>query len=73
MRSKLFFVLFLLAIIPDILFGQCSMCKMMAESSYESGSDIGRGLNDGITYIMGMPYLILAVGAYLFFRKKYTK
>ena len=49
------------------------MCKLMAESSYESGSEIGRGLNDGIMYIMGMPYVILAVGTYLFFRKKTGK
>lgn len=73
MRSKLFLLIFILALVPDVIFGQCSMCKLMAESSYESGSEIGRGLNDGIMYIMGMPYVILAVGAYLFFRKKTGK
>ena len=73
MRVKIIILFVALAIVPDILFGQCSMCRLMAESSYESGSEIGRGLNDGISYIMGMPYIILAVGAYLLFKKRVGK
>ena len=73
MRTRILLLVFVFSVVPDILFGQCSMCKFMAESSYESGSEIGRGLNDGITYIMGMPYIILIAGAILFFRKKMGK
>tara|TARA_B100000508_G_scaffold140976_1_gene144719 strand:- start:6664 stop:6801 length:138 start_codon:yes stop_codon:yes gene_type:complete len=45
----------------------------MAESSYQSGSDIGRGLNDGIGYIMGVPYIILIIGGYILFKEKVSK
>jgi hypothetical protein len=49
------------------------MCKLVAESSYESGSDVGRGLNDGITYIMGIPYLLIAIVGYVLFKKNFSK
>lgn len=52
---------------------QCSMCRLMAESSYASGSDIGRGINGGIMYIMGIPYVLLLVGAVVVFRKNLFK
>lgn len=52
---------------------QCSMCRLMAESSYAGGSDIGKGLNDGITYIMGIPYLLLLIGGYVLFKKNFSK
>ena len=73
MRVKILLVILSIIIIPDILFGQCSMCRLMAESSYQSGSDIGRGLNDGIGYIMGVPYIILIIGGYILFKEKVSK
>jgi hypothetical protein len=39
---------------------QCAMCKQSVESSIEGGSKVvGRGLNNGIMYLMSVPYLIL--------------
>jgi hypothetical protein len=52
---------------------QCSMCKLMAENSYQSGSEIGRGLNGGIMYIMGIPYILLLLGGVVLFRKSFSK
>jgi len=45
----------------------------MAENSYKSGSEIGRGLNGGIMYIMGIPYILLLVGGFVLFRKNFGK
>ena len=70
-RTLLFLALFLL--LPALLDAQCSMCKLVAESSYESGSDVGRGLNDGITYIMGIPYILIALVGYILFKKNFSK
>lgn len=42
---------------------QCAMCKSVVESNMEGGSSIGAGLNDGILYLMAMPYLALAIVA----------
>lgn len=68
-----FLVLFMVIAMPQILDAQCSMCRLMAESSYQSGSEIGRGLNGGIMYIMGIPYVLLLVGGFILFRKNFTK
>lgn len=52
-------------------FAQCSMCKATAESDLNSGgASIARGLNTGILYLMAVPYIILALGTYFFFRKQ---
>ncbi|MDE0771420.1 MAG: hypothetical protein OSB25_04345 [Salibacteraceae bacterium] len=45
----------------------------MAENSYQSGSEIGRGLNGGIMYIMGIPYILLLLGGVVLFRKSFSK
>lgn len=49
---------------------QCSMCRFMAESSYANGSDIGKGLNNGILYIMFIPYILLLSVGYLLFKNR---
>ena len=48
---------------------QCVMCKAVAEDSARSGG-IGEGINSGIIYIMGIPYLLMVVAFFAFFRKK---
>jgi hypothetical protein len=50
---------------------QCAMCRATAESATEnSDKGIGEGLNSGIVYLMAVPYLLLTIGALVFFRKK---
>jgi len=50
------------------------MCKSVVEANLESGSSIGAGLNDGILYLMAMPYIsILLFGVFWFFQNKKTK
>ena len=48
---------------------QCVMCKAVAEDSAEDGS-LGRGLNSGILYLMGIPYAIMAFFVWFVFRKR---
>lgn len=48
---------------------QCAMCKTSVESDLAAGGSIGEGLNTGILYLMAIPYVILMVGAYFFFKK----
>lgn len=65
---------FLLSILLVALFvdaeAQCSMCKQVAESSLASGSNnIAAGLNNGILYLMGFPYLLLMAIVFVLFKK----
>ena len=42
---------------------QCSMCTLNAENSVQNGNTQGKGLNNGILYLLAMPYIaVIAVG-----------
>lgn len=52
---------------------QCAMCKAVLESNMQSGEEaVGKGINEGIIYIMFVPYILLAVVGY-FLYKHYQK
>jgi hypothetical protein len=52
-------------------YAQCAMCRATAETAAENvDRGIGEGLNSGIVYLMGIPYLLLTIGAVAFYRKK---
>ncbi|MEE2953707.1 MAG: hypothetical protein VX347_00875 [Bacteroidota bacterium] len=56
------------------LYAQCAMCKAVVESNLESGNSIGSGLNDGILYLMSIPYLaILFFGIFWYYQNKRIK
>lgn len=60
-------------ILSSDLMAQCAMCKAVATSSIDGGSEIGKGLNNGILYLMSVPYLILGGIAYALYRNKKIK
>ena len=64
-----FLLLLVAMLVVDVAWGQCVMCKAVAEDSAEDGS-LGRGLNAGILYLMGVPYAIMAVFAWFVFKRK---
>jgi hypothetical protein len=48
---------------------QCAMCRGSVESSMGNGrNNVGVGLNTGIVYLFVMPYLLVAVIGYLWYR-----
>lgn len=49
-------------------FAQCAMCRMNAENASNNDSGVGRGLNNGILYLMGIPYLLLTIGGVALYR-----
>ena len=66
--KKIFFVfIFFLFFVIDTQ-AQCAMCKSVVESNLENGDTIGSGLNDGILYLMAMPYISLALIAFFWVR-----
>lgn len=54
---------------------QCSMCKAVVESGVdESGKLIGSGINMGIYFLIGVPYILLIILAISFYKNmKYTE
>ncbi|NDG46895.1 MAG: hypothetical protein EBY37_07305 [Flavobacteriia bacterium] len=72
--NKILFVIVLIAVLivalsPELL-AQCPMCRMSAESNLENGGTEGRGLNNGILYMLSLPYLLVATLGYIWYRNR---
>jgi len=66
MKNKaVFFLLCLLFFIKSN--AQCAMCRAVLES--ESGQTTAEGINDGIVYLMAIPYILVAGIGYFIYRK----
>ena len=71
---KIFLVLLLFIWCGQALFcsdamAQCAMCKATIESNAELGEgNIGSGINKGILYIMGIPYLLIGAVGFLIYK-----
>lgn len=48
---------------------QCAMCTTSVESNAQNGNTTTKGLNNGIMYLLGAPYLAVAVLAYIWYKK----
>ena len=57
----------------SIILGQCAMCKAVVEANLESGDTKGAGLNDGILFLMSMPYIAVSLFALFFYLQKRKK
>ncbi len=51
---------------------QCAMCSLTAQAATENGNTQGFGLNDGILFLLFMPYLAVIVIGIIWY-KKYRK
>jgi hypothetical protein len=72
MAKRVLILVAIILLIPAIGDAQCAMCKAVAESS--SGDKAANGLNNGILYLMFMPYLLMAsVAIAWYFHRKSGK
>tara|TARA_Y100000766_G_C18518768_1_gene417807 strand:+ start:313 stop:540 length:228 start_codon:yes stop_codon:yes gene_type:complete len=71
--KKYIIILIVLLLINFDLMAQCSMCKAVVEANIESGSTHGLGLNQGILYLMAMPYIAVTVFGIFYFLQKRNK
>lgn len=74
MNKKLIYIvsfIFILSFISLDADAQCAMCKAVAESATdEHGNHSAGGINTGIIYMMGVPYMLLALLGWVFFRER---
>ena len=76
LRKFLFLSFFMLMVLAfnESASAQCPMCKAAVESTVESGqSNAGKGLNDGILYLLAAPYLFVAILGVLWYKKYRVK
>lgn len=74
LKIKLFFLVILMTFFNSLSFAQCAMCKAVVEANLEAGDTKGAGLNDGILFLMSMPYIaVFLFGVFYYLQKKKTK
>ncbi|MDA0277359.1 MAG: hypothetical protein O2831_01330 [Bacteroidetes bacterium] len=57
-------------IAPHEALAQCAMCRAVLES--EGNTDVAEGINDGIVYLMAIPYVLIAGIGIAIYRKMRT-
>ncbi|WP_419213787.1 hypothetical protein ACNR9Q_06435 [Maribacter sp. X9] len=71
MRTKekmiLMLTLLVMVLFPSVAEAQCAMCRAVLES--ESSGNAAKGINNGIVYLMAIPYVLVA-GLFYFIYKK---
>ena len=69
--KKIILILFIAFGTIDTTNAQCPMCKTEVESGMEDGHTKGKGLNDGILYLLATPYLAIAfIGSAWYYKRK---
>ena len=73
MKNKIIFILVLFFAQITKLNAQCAMCKAAVEANLKDGGSAGAGLNDGILYLMAMPYVAMLFFAIFYYLQKRNK
>lgn len=61
------FLILLLLLMPETTEAQCAMCRAALES--EADNSQAEGINNGIVYLMAVPYILFGVAVALYFRR----
>ncbi|QRM89097.1 hypothetical protein FG167_07565 [Lacinutrix sp. WUR7] len=69
MKQKILFFIFSFLFFIETN-AQCAMCRAVLES--EDGQATAAGVNDGIIYLMALPYILVG-GIAFFIYKKFSK
>lgn len=73
MKNKLLIIIALLLLfnlLPLEFFAQCAMCKGAAEANLRQGGGDPVGLNNGILYMLSVPYLLVGAIGYWWWRNR---
>lgn len=74
---KKVFLLLAIVIFTSLSFeasAQCPMCKAAVESSIKGGqSNAGKGLNNGILYLLAAPYLLVGTLGFIWYKRYRVK
>ncbi len=63
---RLILLFIFMLILPTTANAQCAMCRAALESSGDNG--LAEGINNGIVFLMAIPYILVAVIGYIIYR-----
>tara|TARA_R110000737_G_scaffold210189_1_gene227952 strand:- start:1494 stop:1712 length:219 start_codon:yes stop_codon:yes gene_type:complete len=69
-KRTIFILIVMLMVMPFDADAQCAMCRAVLES--ESSGKAAEGINNGIVYLMAIPYVLVAGLFYFIYRKMRT-
>ncbi|MDW5287339.1 hypothetical protein [Formosa sp. PL04] len=67
MKKAYFILLILVLAFSFTAEAQCAMCRAVLET--EDGQGTAKGINDGIVYLMAVPYILIAGISYAMYLK----
>jgi hypothetical protein len=67
LKKRLALLLLLLLLVPNTSEAQCAMCRAVLES--EENSTVAEGINNGIVYLMAIPYILIGALFFIIYRK----
>jgi len=68
--KKVIAIFWLMISFTSDIFGQCAMCRATLESKVSNGeAGIASGINIGILYLFVMPYLLVGIIGYMWYRQ----
>ena len=67
MKKRLIIVILVILLLPQSTEAQCAMCRAVLES--EGNVNTAEGINNGIVYLMAIPYILVGVLFYFVYRK----
>ena len=73
MKNKILVSFLIMLGFYEKLEAQCAMCKAVVEANLKEGGSAGAGLNEGILYLMAMPYIALFVFGIFYYLQKRNK
>ncbi len=70
LKTALFLIVFGLMVISTIpVKAQCAQCAATVETNSKNGGSAANGLNKGILFLLGAPYLAVAAVGFLWYKK----
>jgi hypothetical protein len=66
-NRNLLLLLVLFLLLPELVEAQCAMCRAALES--EADNSQAEGVNNGIVYLMAIPYILVGGLFYFIYRK----
>lgn len=76
MTKKTILIILVVALIlnaTDVFAQGCPMCKTSLEEARKNGSMVGNTLNNGILYLLALPYLVLSAFGIIWYRNAKLK
>ncbi len=66
-KDRIIYALMALLLLPQLSEAQCAMCRAVLESG--ENTSVAEGINNGIVYLMAVPYILVAGLFYFIYRK----